>query len=508
MKKNKNDITRRFKLTKLAEFIISSILDRWVYAIIGGGIFLLFLFVFGGTVNKAPVITGFAFFLSMIVLIFTGRKLHWDALITIISFGLLFSVITPILDTPDETAHLARAMYLIEGKFTVSNLDSQLLISEDYDLLHDQQQKTIIENDLNIHDSNVQKVESDGLKATNAYSFISYIPQAAGIGFGRLVDFSVLWSFYLGRMTNLLVYAVLICFAIKITPLFKNYFFVVGTIPMGVYIAASYNQDAFGIGVIFITIAFFLHLLNKEEHTIRIRDVVVYTAMCMLITLTKFPFVLLILLLVFIPSEQFEKKCTHKLIFLLILITAAFSLVWMKTYSSIPHPFLPEGVNMKEQIKFLISTPIENFQLFMRNLLEGITNYLMLFNFGWLSYSSNGVGFLYLFFLGSISIFFPKEILQRSRTRLGSFIIMIGIYTAIELSMYLTWTPVGSTIINGVQGRYFIGFLPLIPLALNIGPGFDQINKIQKKQYDVITTIVPIYFIIVSLAFTLGQYYS
>jgi uncharacterized membrane protein len=163
---------------------------------------------------------------------------------------------------------------------------------------------------------------------------------------------------------------------------------------------------------------------------------------------------------------------------------------------------------MKEQIKFLISTPIENLQLFVRNLLEGITNYLMLFNFGWLSYSSNGVGFLYLFFLGSVSIFFPRELLQKLRTRLGSFILILGIYTAIELSMYLTWTPVGSTIINGVQGRYFIGFLPLIPLALNIGPGFDQLSKSQIKQYYVVTTIIPIYFIIVSLAFTLGQYYS
>lgn len=508
MKSNKNDRIKRFELRKLIDFMISSIMDRWVYTIIGGVIFLFFLFVFEGTVDKAPLIISFAFLLSMSVLIFTGRELHWDALITIISFGLLFSVITPILDTPDETAHLARAMYLIEGNFAVSDIDSQLLISEDYDLLHNQQQKTVIENDLNIHDSAIQKVESDGLKATNAYSFISYIPQAAGIGFGRLVNFSVLWSFYLGRMTNLLAYAVLICMAIKITPIFKNYFFVVGTIPMGVYIAASYNQDAFGIGVIFVTIAYYLHLLNKKDHTIKIRNLFVYTALCMLITLAKFPFVLLILLLIFIPSEKFEKKSTYRLIYLLILITASFSLIWMKAYSLIPHPFLPDGVDMKGQIKFLISAPIENLQLFTRNLLEGITNYLMLFNFGWLSYSSNGVGFLYLFFLGSISIFFPREILQRLRTRIGSFIVILGIYTAIVLSMYLTWTPVGSTIINGVQGRYFIGFLPLIPVVLNIGPGFDQINKIQKKQYDVITTIVPIYFIIVSLAFTLGQYYS
>lgn len=498
---------RQIKPAAIWSVVLSDFKDRWLYATIGGLIFLSFLFFFGGLVNTVPLVMGIVLFITVMIIFFTGKKLQRDAFIIILSFGIIFSLITPILDTPDETAHLARAMYLAEGKLTVSNLDSELLISEDYKLLKNQSQKTILVNTLNIPDSDVQQNESNGLKATNAYSFISYIPQAIGIELGRLVNLSVLWTFYLGRMINVLFYAIMVSMAIRLAPVFKKMFFVVGAIPMAIYIAASYNQDAFGIGIIFVTFAYFLYLLNKANHSIGLLEVASYTGLCMLITLTKFPFVLLILLLVFIPRDKYQKRWIYRLGFLAIVLTAMFAVVWMKSYSAIPHPFLPAGVNMKEQLQFFIRDPIQNSQIFGHNLIEGITNYLMLFNFGWLTYGSNGIGLLYLFFLGSISVFYPREFVQSKLARFGSLIVILGIYMAIELSMYLTWTPVGSTIINGVQGRYFIGFLPIIPFLLNIGPSFEQLKPSQIKQYDVMTTIVPIYFIIISLALTIKQYY-
>lgn len=61
---------------------------------------------------------------------------------------------------------------------------------------------------------------------------------------------------------------------------------------MGVYIASSYNQDAFGISIIFLTLAIYFRLLNKEDHQIKVTEIVCYIGLCMLITLTKFPFVL------------------------------------------------------------------------------------------------------------------------------------------------------------------------------------------------------------------------
>lgn len=501
LKKKQNELFNIWKVMR------SSIKERWIYAMIGAAVFFGALFVFGGCKEETLVISAIASVLSVFVIIFTGKVLYRDAFIIIVCFGMLFSLTTPILDTPDETAHLARAMYLAQGKLFVSQKDSELLISKDYDLLYEQSQKTVLENNLNVHDSDVQMVESDGLKATNAYAFVSYLPQALGIGFGRLVNFSVLWSFYLGRMTNLLFYAIMIALAIKITPIFKQFFLIAGTIPMAVYIAASYNQDAFGIGVIFVTIAYFLYLLNKEEQTIRISEILGYIGLCMLVVLTKFPFVLLVLLLVFIPAGKFDRLSTHLLVIPGILMTAAFSLIWMKFYSTIPHPFVPDGVGLVEQIKFLIGDPIVNSQMLARNLMEGIVNILMLFNFGWLSYNSNGLALLYLFFLGAVTVFYPKEFIQKPMTQFGAILVILGIYTGINLSMYLTWTPVGANVINGVQGRYFIGFLPLIPLALNIGPLFKQLKKQQTKVYQSITTFVPICFLLMALALTLSQYY-
>lgn len=117
-------------------------------------------------------------------------------------------------------------------------------------------------------------------------------------------NLSVLWSYYLGRITNLFFYATMIALAIRITPLFKEIFLIAGTIPMGVYIASSYNQDAFGISIIFLTLAIYFRLLNKEDHQIKVTEIVCYIGLCMLITLTKFPFVLLVSLPAFIPFSK------------------------------------------------------------------------------------------------------------------------------------------------------------------------------------------------------------
>lgn len=498
---------KQLKLSEIKQTLLLLIRERWIYAIIGLAIFLGALFLFGGLNRSTIIIFSISAIMIVIVILLTGKSLPRDALIIIVCFGILFSIITPILDVPDEPAHLSRAMYLAQGKFIVSENDSELLISKDYDLLLEQSQKTILENDLNVAGSNIQKVESAGLKATNAYAFVSYIPQALGIGFGRLVNLSVLWSFYLGRIINLLFYAMMIALAVKITPIFKQFFLVVGTIPMAIYISASYNQDAFAMGVTFVTIAYFLFLLNKEEKTIKIPDLLGYIGLCLLIVLTKLPFVLLVVLLAFIPLGKFDRLSTYYFVFLGIVMTAIFSLIWLKYSSAIPHPFLSEGVNMVEQIRFLISDPITNSQMLAENLFEGIVDILMLFNFGWLSYNSNGLALFYLFFLGAMTVFYPREFTQKTVSHWGAILVILGIYIGINLSLYLAWTLVGSNGIGGVQGRYFIGILPLMPLALNIGPLFKQLESYQIKLYQNITTFIPICFLSMVLALTLGQYY-
>ena len=81
---------------------------------------------------------------------------------------------------------------------------------------------------------------------------------------------------------------------------------------------------------------------------------------------------------------------------------------------------------------------------------------------------------------------------KKSKTILGILIFLsIG---CIWGSLYVSFTPVGSTTINGVQNRYFI---PLImPLLLLLMTNNVKVNLNDKKIYTIYTVIL---FIVISM---------
>lgn len=502
---NRDQIYKQVAMIK--PFITDHLKSNWKNTIIGAVVFIVSLFFLGpeSSVSVIPILLILA--IGSLVIFFLGKNKAVNALLVIIGFGCVMAVTTPILDTPDETAHFSRAMYLVQGDLKVQEEDGQLLISQDYQIIKSEQGETIEDNDLNIADTSIKIVESDGLKATNAYSFISYIPQALGLGIGRLLNLTLLWSYYLGRITNVIAYGILAAIAIRLTPVYKNIFFIIATMPMSVYLAASYNQDAFGMGMILLTIALFLYLLNQKDQSIGVVALIIYAVFCMLITLSKFPYVLLVLLLAFIPPKKFKKPQYYAISYLMILLTAAFAVVWMKSYSSIPHPFAPDGVNMGKQLGQMLNDPIFAIRNFGGNMISQLTTLLMLFTFGWLTYGSNAAAIVYLIFLGSMILMSPQEKVFTRLEKWGSGLVSLGIYTAILLSMYLTWTAVGATEIAGLQGRYFIGMLPLLPIFLNIGPPLKKLNLAYQEKIGWLTNIGSVAFIYFSLALTLVTYY-
>ena len=50
--------------------------------------------------------------------------------------------------------------------------------------------------------------------------------------------------------------------------------------------------------------------------------------------------------------------------------------------------------------------------------------------------------------------------------RMWVFAVCAACASAVMLSMLIAWTPLSSRVINGVQGRYFLPFLPVLLLAL------------------------------------------
>jgi len=83
-----------------------------------------------------------------------------------------------------------------------------------------------------------------------------------------------------------------------------------------------------------------------------------------------------------------------------------------------------------------------------------------------------------LYAAGLLSALFLKEKEAEigNRTRIALGIVFLLTYLGTLASMYVTFTPVGSAVIDGVQGRYFVTVMPLLFLALACIPAFKRIQ--------------------------------
>ncbi|HHJ9779059.1 TPA: DUF2142 domain-containing protein, partial [Streptococcus pyogenes] len=159
----------------------------------------------------------------------------------------------------------SRTVYISEGDINLTNNNKKLRISKDVDKLIKQSGKTFITSNLKATKHSTREYSYPYIKGTNAYYSFSYIPQALGILVGNALDLPILLTYYFGRLCNLISYAMLAFIAIKLSGSFKQVIAVVTLLPMNIYLAASFNQDGFAIGLVLVTIGLFINLLSSKD---------------------------------------------------------------------------------------------------------------------------------------------------------------------------------------------------------------------------------------------------
>ena len=95
-------------------------------------------------------------------------------------------------------------------------------------------------------------------------------------------------------------------------------------------------------------------------------------------------------------------------------------------------------------------------------------------NLGWLAYEVDAVLVLFLLGWTMLTALAVKEdkdngsvvAVMPVKHRIVSLILCFATVVATLLIMLLSWTPLGSPVVEGVQGRYFLPVLPLILVAL------------------------------------------
>lgn len=419
----------------------------------------------------------------------------------IIGTTLIFLV--PAFNSPDEDSHFQYAYQISRGnlfpkeKGKISGFDVPISISKSIlktkSITNDRDNKyTYTEMYYDQYLTQNYSTKQFSNAVVQSTPKIVYIVPVLGIelaslikmsGNGELVSTFVMVQF--ARFFSLLIYSIIGYFAIKLTPKFKKSFFAILLMPVAMFLRSMVTYDGILLVIVALTLAALLKLIDGNSKFNK-KYMILFIITGFILLNVKMVYSIVFLGAFAIPKEAFgSKKEKVKAIIEVIVGILILSII-----QRIPYMFIHSAgdANIKPQMDFIKSHPLGYLKILAKNIIgqRRIQEYWMLGTVGYLdTYMPVLYIYLlkiYLFFIFTTDVLYEK-ILLPIWLKIGYFLLIIfdicGMYTL----MYLSWTPkvtgvFGGSEITGVQGRYYLPFLFLIPIIFNT----KLLDKIKNKK--------------------------
>ncbi len=391
-------------------------------------------------------------------------------LVLCLIFGIVFLLLTPPFQVPDEPEHLLKAFHLSEGQIIPGQSKVFLAL----------------------------------------YPPIPYITSALIIFIGKFFELSPLDLIHVERLLNLLFYSLIVYKAIKLTPVHKWVFFLLALMPMTLYEAASLSADSFTISICFLLIAlFFKFAFDQEKNEITRGNILIMFFLGLLIALSKQIYILLLLLFFSIPLYKFENRRKMLSIFLgisvpLFLIIEGWCFLVQGSYVPIS-----EQVSVQGQFFFILSNPLTALYAFLNTIVQYFHYYMVSFvgTFGWIDKGLDAplpdiLVYIYLVALILVSFLDNKDFNVNLKQKLVSLTTLIIIFASIFVAEYLAWNTVGSSIIDGIYGRYFIPIAPLFFLLF-----YNNQFKYGQSHLSFPVIVFSVSILLISLCMIIKRFY-
>jgi uncharacterized membrane protein len=271
-----------------------------------------------------------------------------------------------------------------------------------------------------------------------------------------------------------------------VTPVHRWVFLLLALAPMSMAQAASASADALTNGAAFLLVASIFEAAFSPATTIERSLRRAIAGLSLVVTLCKPAYGLLPVLVLLIPAAKFGsprkfKKAAASLLALCWGTLAA----WSAAVSALAVP-LQQGVSHSGQLRLILTQPLR-FLNAVRNMISShFFDHLREFvgRLGWLDVALPfALVILYILVLifaaladktGGISV--------RARPKALGLAVVLVSAAAIVTTIYIVWNPVGAGGIEGVQGRYFIPFGPLLLLLFynqKISPLVEKIRVLR-----------------------------
>jgi uncharacterized membrane protein len=308
------------------------------------------------------------------------------------------------------------------------------------------------------------------LDTKSVYSPALLLPQAITLRLlGRSADLPALPVFYAARFASLASYLLLIWLAIRWIPFGKWLLLILAASPIALFQAATITPDAISNGIGFLFIAGCLKATGFKE--IGRKEAGYLASLIFLLFLAKLNLLPLILLLfLLVPPSRFTGKGTYALLLITTVILFLLEVAgWNAIATTHMDSLLANDANPGAQLSYIAGHPFAFLQTLVKDFLANGWMYVQ----GWI----NGYGYYYwtpprivsFFFLLSLAaVLLSDSTLEPVNRKVGFAFLLVFLagYLATIASLYLTFTPVGSDQVFGVQGRYFIPLAVLLFLTL------------------------------------------
>lgn len=282
--------------------------------------------------------------------------------------------------------------------------------------------------------------------------------------------------------------------------------------PMTIFQAASVSADTLTIGVSFLIIAIILKFsYDPEIVQITMKSYSVLILLFTVLVLSKPSYFFMAGLFFLIPARKFASR--RKMFFMFAFMTLFLLIISFWWYSAVSGLYIPENPNasIHRQVAVILANPT-NFLFILGNTVITTTqHYLTGFvgQLGWSILLPEWLVYIYFGMIFLTSLLDKKEIKINLKTKLNFFIVILLITSLMFIIEYVAWTTVGSNVIEGVQGRYFI---PIAPLFFLLFYNTKKTLKLGKTELNLCIgenmVFMIMIFILMSLSISLVTIYQ
>jgi uncharacterized membrane protein len=408
---------------------------------------------------------------------FAHGRLEYVFLLVALAWGVAQVFLVPPLQVPDEGDHWFRAWAITDGQFTADR-QGMLTVPASFKPAADLYLRlaegglpTSLEGQPGFS-SYEALFNSGGAPGTVrvasrvlTYGPVGYLPQALGVGLGRLAGAPPLTCFYLARLANLFAALALMFFAIRLAPFGKQLFVLIALLPMTMFEIASVSCDALTIAGAMFFIA--LTLRAGKRAMLRKFDVVILLAAAGFLLNVKPGYWALILLVLLITPERLGGRGRYTVFVLgnFLVVVGAFLLVFFLTATDAR---VQAGAGPQVQLLFIAQQPVSFLQIVSANLQSNLVPWTLesIGALGWLRITLPSAFYLMVFAAGLAFLIWTRDDDARIRVWQGALLALVGVavFLTLAVALYAFLEPTGSDRVF-FQGRYLAPIWLLLLLS-------------------------------------------